>query len=111
MAQVTFQNKDKTLPTSDPRRLIREEDVNELKARINTNDPSKEDGLFVENEEMAGTMNGVNLIFTIANTPVAGSLKIYDAIRLREGTDWTRVGTTVTFVTPPTNRPIADYRK
>lgn len=107
MAQVTFQDKDKTLPTSDARRLIREEDINEIKSVVNANATT----MFVENEEMAGTMNGVNLIFTIANTPVAGSLKIYDAIRLREGTDWTRVGTTVTFVTPPTNRPIADYRK
>lgn len=107
MALITFQNKDKTLPTSDARRLIREEDINEIKTVVNANATT----MFVENEEMAGTMNGVNLIFTIANTPVAGSLKIYDAIRLREGTDWTRVGTTVTFVTPPTNRPIADYRK
>lgn len=107
MALITFQNKDKTLPTSDERRLIREEDINEIKTVVNANATT----MFVENEEMAGTMNGVNLIFTIANTPVAGSLKIYDAIRLREGTDWTRSGTTVTFVTPPTNRPIADYRK
>jgi hypothetical protein len=35
--QVTFDDKDKTLPTSDPRRLIRDVDVNELKSVINAN--------------------------------------------------------------------------
>lgn len=35
--QVTFDDKDKNLPTSDPRRLVRDVDINELKSVINAN--------------------------------------------------------------------------
>ena len=149
--EITFLDKDNSQPTSDPRRLIRAIDVNEIKDVVNANAAELEaidsalDGVLasapsnyntflevadkltsldaavallvlkssiVENESLSGTMNGVNLIFTISFTPnPTSSLKIYDAVRLVEGTDFTRSGTTITFVTPPTNRPIADYRK
>ena len=38
MATITYANKDKTLPTSDVRRLVRDVDMNEIKSVVNTND-------------------------------------------------------------------------
>jgi hypothetical protein len=37
MEQITWADKDKTLPTSDVRRLWREEDILELKTKFNAN--------------------------------------------------------------------------
>lgn len=37
MAIITYANKDKTLPTSDVRRLVRDVDMNEIKSVVNAN--------------------------------------------------------------------------
>lgn len=37
MASITYANKDKTLPTSDVRRLVRDIDMNEIKSVVNAN--------------------------------------------------------------------------
>jgi hypothetical protein len=69
---------------------------------------------FVDNEVPSGTIDGLNDTFTIANTPIAGSFKLYNAIRLKGGgEDYTLTGTTIVFVTPPElgSNLQCDYRK
>jgi hypothetical protein len=58
------------------------------------------DSNFVENEIPSGTIDGVNDTFTIANSPVAGTLQLFkNGIRMREGAgdDFTISGATITF--------------
>lgn len=59
---------------------------------------------FVYDETPSGTINSSNVTFTIASTPVSGSLILYrDGQRLiAGGADYTLSGTTITFVTAPT---------
>jgi hypothetical protein len=55
---------------------------------------------FVNDEVPSGTVNGVNVTFTIANTPVAGSVEIYvNGIKQKQGAsdDFTNTTTTITF--------------
>ena len=71
----------------------------------------------VENEVPAGTVNGVNAAFTLANTPLAGSQAIYkNGIRQTPGAsnDYTISTNTITFLAgniPQTgDNLLADYR-
>jgi phage-related tail fiber protein len=68
----------------------------------------------VEGEVPSGSINGVNAAFTIANSPVAGSVKVYlRGLRMRGGgVDYTLSDTTITFVTAPTtgSEILVDYR-
>jgi len=59
--------------------------------------------MFVTRETPTGAVNGVNTIFTLANTPVAGSEHVYRNGVLQEpgGVEYTISGTTITFVSPP----------
>lgn len=71
---------------------------------------------FVENEVPSGSINGSNADFTIANTPVAGSERVYlNGMRCfgGSGNDYTISGTTITMATAPLSgeRLIVDYRK
>lgn len=71
---------------------------------------------FVIGETPSGTVNGVNVTFTLANTPVAGSLDLYDqGIRLNvgAGNDYTISSATITMLTAPLTGEVllADYRK
>lgn len=68
---------------------------------------------YVDNETPSGTVNGVNTIFTLAYTPIAGKLKLYCGIRLTEGIDYTLVGNIITFTVAPEIGSIirADYIK
>jgi len=73
---------------------------------------------FVVNETPSGTSNGSNNIFTLANTPVTGTLQLYkNGIRQREGAteDFTISGATITFNASnkptPNSTLVADYRK
>lgn len=75
------------------------------------------DANFVDSEVPSGTINGSNAVFTLANTPVAGSEHIYlQGVRMRPGAgnDYTISGATVTFEAgqiPPTgSNLLADYR-
>lgn len=54
-------------------------------------------------ETLGGTPNDSLTAFTIANTPIAGSLVIFKNENAMEGggVDYTLSGTTVTFVLPP----------
>jgi hypothetical protein len=150
---ITFQDKDNTLPTSDPRRLIRTVDVNEIKSVVNANAalldlkatiiytdakvansitngvttsaPNQDqvfDALalrallasFVENEVPGGDVNSSNTIYTLANTPVAGSVAVYvNGLRFKNIQDYTISGGTITMVQAPQtgDNIICDYRK
>lgn len=71
---------------------------------------------FVDNETPAGTINGSNVTFTLANTPVAGSENIYlNGIYQASGSgnDYTISGATITYLTAPLTgeRLLASYRK
>jgi hypothetical protein len=72
---------------------------------------------FADSETPGGTVNGSNDEFTLANTPVAGSLHLFvNGIRQRPGSgnDYTISGGTITFESgaiPQTNDVLlADYR-
>jgi hypothetical protein len=59
---------------------------------------------FVDRETPAGTINGSNTVFTLANTPVAGSEHVLlDGIERDPGAgnDYTISGVTITFATAP----------
>jgi len=85
--------------------------------------PKKESGKYLHgagagganlvfNEIPSGTINGINNIFTIANIPVFGSLRVYmNGQRLAVGSDYTLVGKTITFVNTPISGSIiiVDY--
>lgn len=69
--------------------------------------------LFVDGEVPSGAVNDVNTAFTIANTPTAGSVKVYhNGIRLKLTEDYTFSGITITFVTAPAtgDNILVDYR-
>jgi hypothetical protein len=71
---------------------------------------------FVDKETPSGTINGSNVTFTLADTPVAGSEHIYLNGVLQDvgaGNDYTISGATITYLTAPlTGEKIkASYRK
>jgi hypothetical protein len=69
---------------------------------------------FVDNETPAGTINGVNVTFTLANTPAVGSEKLYNGpARLISGSDYTITGASITMSVAPQPGELlrADYRK
>lgn len=54
----------------------------------------------ISDESLGGTVNGTNPTFTIANTPVTGTLHVYrNGLLMRVGAsnDYTLSGTTITF--------------
>jgi hypothetical protein len=73
----------------------------------------------VDGETPSGTINGSNVTFTLANTPVAGSEHVHvNGIRMRAGggNDYTISGATITFAVAPVSSPASDtitvdYRK
>lgn len=70
---------------------------------------------FAENEVPAGTIDGSNPGFTLANTPVAGSLKLYkNGLRLQLGNDFSLSGNTITYLSGQVpqvgDTHLADYR-
>jgi hypothetical protein len=70
--------------------------------------------LFVDDETPTGDIDDINDTFTLANTPITGSVKVYqNGIRLRATVDYNISGTTITFLTPPTTGDIilCDYRR
>lgn len=73
-------------------------------------------GSFADEETPTGTIDGSNAAFTIANTPLTGSLKLYkNGIRMTGGgVDYTLSGTTITYVAaakPKTSGShVCDYR-
>ena len=71
---------------------------------------------FVDAEIPAGTLNGVNATFTLANTPSpVSSLSVYrNGLLLKQGGDFTIAGSTITFVAGAVPQPadtlLVNYR-
>lgn len=66
----------------------------------------------VYGETPTGTLNGSNVTFTIANTPITGTVRVYlNGQRMPSG--YSVSGTTITFTTAPisTDNIIVDYNK
>lgn len=56
----------------------------------------------VYNEVPAGTLNGTNTDFTLANTPTAGTARVYlNGLRQAPTTDYSVTGAVITFVVAP----------
>lgn len=70
-----------------------------LATQVNTLTSGVTYAVFADDETPAGTMNGVNTAFALANTPAtAGSLKLYrNGVLLANGVDYTLSSNTVTF--------------
>lgn len=71
---------------------------------------------FVDNEVPSGSINGSNVTFTLANTPVSGSVHLYiNGLRgkVGSGNDYTISGSTITmeYALATGETLIADYRK
>lgn len=71
-------------------------------------------GNFISNETPGGSINGTNTAFTIANTPVTGSVKLYyngDRLTPGSGNDYTISGKNITMAFSPVSNDvlIADY--
>ena len=69
---------------------------------------------FIDGETPSGTIDDANLTFTIANTPITGSVKVFlNGLRLKLTTDYTISGVTITMIVAPTTGDIllADYIK
>ena len=69
----------------------------------------------VDNEEVAGTTDGTNLVFTFATAPIVGSQHVYlNGLRMLPLLDYTISGAALTFMTyqtPPAGSiVVADYR-
>lgn len=126
---ITWLNKIDGFDLGDPQKNVNASDMNEIKTTVNTNETTLTNlgssfttftgttfqGTFVENEVPTGIMNSSNPTFTLANTPIAGSVKLYiNGIRLKAaGVGYSISGTTITMTIPPDNGDIllADYRK
>ena len=68
---------------------------------------------YIDSETPTGTINGVNTSFTLANTPVDGSLKVYlNGARQKLTDDYTLSGKTINFITAPEtgSNLLVDYR-
>ena len=68
---------------------------------------------FVDDETPTGAVDGANPTYTLANTPTAGSLKVYEGgVRKLQTVDWSLSGTTITFTYNPPNGSYVrvDYR-
>ena len=112
MALISYNNKDNSQPTSDPRRLVRDSDMNEIKSVVNTNAGlMAEKAKFIYNEIPTGTVNGSNTAFTLANTPASGTLQLYaDGMRMKGGgVDYTLSGANITMGVAPSTAIVADY--
>lgn len=69
---------------------------------------------FVDQEVPTGLINSSNVTYTLANTPIAGSVHVYlNGIRMKTTGDYSISGTTITFVSAPQTGDtlIADYRR
>ena len=69
----------------------------------NNNNMSVGTNSFITNETPSGTVDGSNDEFTIANTPVSGTLQLFRDGQLLTGggADYSLSGTTITFTTAP----------
>ena len=71
---------------------------------------------FISNEVVSGTIDGSNTSFTLANTPVSGSLQLYlngQLLQVGASNDYTISGTTITMLLAPLSGSVllATYQK
>ena len=73
--------------------------VNGLNAIVNTLSAAGSTAVFIDSETPAGTINGTNLAFSLANPPApSSSLSLYrNGLTLRQGSDYTLAGSAITF--------------
>lgn len=68
---------------------------------------------FRDNITPTGTVNGSNKVFTLPETPIVGSVKVYaDGARMKPTVDYNISGVTITFVnnSEPYSSVLTDYR-
>lgn len=67
---------------------------------------------FATNETPSGSINGSNVTFTLANTPITGSVQLYLGLYQAPGNDYTISGATITMTSAPLTGQtlIANYR-
>ena len=91
--------------------------VNGLNATVNTLSAAGSTAVFVDDEVPAGTINGVNTVFSLAGTPApAASLTLYrNGLEMALGGDYTLNGSAITFSSNSLPRTgdtlLAYYRK
>ncbi len=69
--------------------------------------------VFVDGETPSGLVNDTNTVYTLASTPVVGSVKVYlNGMRMKVTEDYTISGTTLTFLIAPAtgDNILIDYR-
>lgn len=71
---------------------------------------------FVYDETPSGSVNGSNVTYTLANTPVAGTVRVFlNGLRQKvgAGNDYTISGSTITYLTAPLTGDVitVDYQK
>jgi uncharacterized protein YoxC len=73
--------------------------VNGLNATVNTLSAAGSTAVFADDETPAGAINGVNTVFSLANTPApAMSLTLFrNGLELAQGIDYTLNGSAITF--------------
>lgn len=126
---ITWLDKINGFDLGDPQKNVNASDMNEIKTTVNNNEATLTNlgssfttftgttfqGTFVENEVPTGAVNGSNVTFTLLNTPIVGSVKLYiNGIRLKAaGVGYTISGSTITMVLAPETGDIllVDYRK
>ena len=94
----------RTLPSEGPQLTSAEETWVTAEAAV---------GRFVHDETPTGLVNGSNTSFTLANSPVAGTLIVYEGgRRLALTIDFTLSGATITMTYAPPNGSYVrcDYR-
>jgi hypothetical protein len=65
----------------------------------------------VTGELPTGTIDGSNVTFTLAHTPLSSVALYFNGIRQRQGPDYTVSGATITFASAPDSGGLlADYR-
>lgn len=92
------------LPATTARTIIIGDDILEVhtaQKQIDTEEQSSTS--MVRNEVPSGSINSSNTSYTLANTPLTGSLRVYlNGQRLTVTADYTISGTTLTMVIAPT---------
>jgi hypothetical protein len=73
--------------------------VNGLNAIVNTLSAAGSTAVFVDSETPAGTINGINVAFSLTNPPApSSSLSLYrNGLALAQGIDYTLAGSAITF--------------
>jgi hypothetical protein len=63
---------------------------------------------FVYNETPSGTINGSNVTFTLANTPVSGKVSLYKNGLKLSPSEYSITGATITYTVAPNTSPFTD---